>query len=440
MASRGHLLRILGAIFGVAAVVGSVVGQGILRTPGLIAGAAHTPTAMITLWIVGGAIALLGGAVYVELGAALPDAGGPYAYARRAFGERAAGLTGVTLLFAMAVSISNTAVVIGEYMVRLGAWPGSSTAVPSVLSLILFAALNWTGTQISGTAQIAFSALKGALLVGLVALIFSHPGVAAAPAPAIPAAQAGLGLAGIALSLRLIVGTYNGWQDLALYGEELIAPEKSLPRSMFGGLAGVIALYLLINLALLHVLSPAAMAGSSLPAADAADLVLGPRADTFVTLFGVVSVSAITSLTLMSVSRLAYALARDEIVPKAFSTVSTRGTPRAALVLVTVIAVVFVAIGDYDSTSSTSTTLYQACVVVALTCAWRLRVIEPDLPRPWRMPWYPLPLIVALLSNFGLLVAFVYDDPFNSLIGFVVIGVILLAQGLVSGYGRLRSS
>lgn len=436
MQTKGQLLRVLGVVFGLAAVVGSVVGQGILRTPGLVAGAVPTPTAMIALWLLGGLIALVAGAVYVELGASLPNAGGPYIYSRRAFGERAASLTGLTLLLAMAVSSSNTAVVIGEYMVRLGVWPGGAISVPSTIALLLFVALNWSGTQVSGTIQIAFSALKGAMLIGLVVLIFGHGGGPAMATESPIGLGEGLSLAGIALALRLIVGTYNGWQDIVMYGEEMVAPEKSLPRAMFGGLCGVIGLYLLINLALLHVLTPAAMAASTLPAADAAGLVMGPYADTFVTAFGIVSVSALTSLTMMSTTRLAYALARDGILPGALSEVSAGGTPRRALLLVAAICIAFVAIGDYNSTSSTATTLYQFAVVLALLCAWQLRRTQPDLPRPWKMPLYPLPLVVALLANVGLFAAFVYDDLFNSLIGFVVVGTILLAQELASRYGK----
>jgi APA family basic amino acid/polyamine antiporter len=233
------------------------------------------------------------------------------------------------------------------------------------------------------------------------------------------------------MALRLIVGTYNGWQDIALYGEELKDPGRALPRAMFGGLIAVIGLYLLVNLALLHVLSPAAMAASNLPAADAAQVALGAQADTVLTFFGVLSVSAITSLTTMSTTRLAYSLARGGMLPSALAQVSSSGTPRIALLLVTGATILCIAGGDYNSTSSSGTTLYQICVVVALICAWRLRQTEPGLARPWRMPLYPWPIVIALIANLALLAAFVYDDPFNSLLGLAIVaGFALVALAL----------
>lgn len=426
MQPKGHLLRILGVAFGLAAVVGSVVGQGILRTPGVVAGAVPDPAAMLGLWLLGGVIALIGGAVYVELGASVPCAGGPYDYARRAFGPGAAALTGWTLLVAMVVATANLAVVVGEFTVRFGVVPTDSPTWPALAALALFAALNWAGTRFSGGAQIAFSAAKGAILAALVLVLFAHPG----SAPAAPPVDAGsaLTLAGLALALRLIVGTYNGWQDIALYGEELTDPGRALPRAMFGGLIGIIALYLLVNLALLHVLSPAQMAGSTLAAADAAKVVMGSNAEVALTGFGVLSVAAITSLSLMGTSRVAYSLARGGMLPAALATVAPGGTPRRALLAITLGAAVFVFAGNYDSTSSTSTTLYQVCVVIALLCAWQLRRREPDLARPWAMPFYPWPIAIALLANVALLAAFVYDDPFNSLLGIVLVGAIALIE------------
>lgn len=431
MQAKGHLLRILGVGFGLAAIVGSVVGQGILRTPGLVAGAVHTPLAMTAFWLLGGIVALVGGAVYVELGTSVPCAGGPYDYARRAFGPTAAALTGWALLVAMVVTVANVGVVVGEFTVRLGIVPTQSPTLPALVGLALFCALNWTGTRFSGNSQIVFSALKGAILAALVVVLFAHSGGPAAATSPVDINGA-VSLAGAALALRLIVGTYNGWQDIALYGEELADPAKALPRSMFGGLIGIIALYLLVNFALLHVLTPQAMATSTLPAADAARIVLGDRAEFALTVFGVLSVAALTSLSLMGTARVAYALARGGMLPVALTVVAPGGTPRRALVLVTLAAAVFVFDGNYDSTSSTSTTLYQVCVVVALLCAWALRRQEPDLVRPWRMPLYPWPIAIALLANLVLLATFVYDDPFNSLLGVAIVAVIAVGERLLT--------
>ena len=149
MAQSGKLLRILGVGFGLAAVVGSMVGQGILRTPGLVAGAVHTPWLMTACWVLGGVIAAISAFAYIELGAAIPSAGGPYDYAERAFGRVAGAMAGWTLFLAMIVLTAGTNYVMGEFVVRLGVLPGLSPAAPALIALALFFALNLAGTRVS---------------------------------------------------------------------------------------------------------------------------------------------------------------------------------------------------------------------------------------------------------------------------------------------------
>ncbi len=429
MREKGHLLRVLGVAFGLAAVVGSMVGQGILRTPGLVAGAVHSPGLIIATWVLGGMAAVIGGMVYVELGAAIPSAGGPYDYTEKAFGRLPAALTGWTLFLAMVASTAGVAYVTGEYVVRLGVLPGASPAVPALIVLTLFWAINMSGTRASGKTQVVFSALKGGTLVALIIALFlyrgAEPGAVSAQSAG-PGLAGPIGIAGFALAMRLIVSTYNGWQDIALYCEELDDPARSLPRSMFGGLAAVIAIYVFFNLALLHVLTPAQMAASNLPGADAVTLLLGAGAGKAMTLFGVLSVSAITSLSMMGSTRLAFAMARGGLLPSRLASVTANGTPRAALALVVLCCAAFVVTGSYDTLSSTSTSLYQMAVVAVLLAAVQLRRSHPDMPRPYRMPWYPVTITLALIANVALLVAFIYDDPFDALIGLGIVFALML--------------
>ena len=423
MAQSGKLLRILGVGFGLAAVVGSMVGQGILRTPGLVAGAVHTPWLMTACWVLGGVIAAISAFAYIELGAAIPSAGGPYDYAERAFGRVAGAIAGWTLFLAMIVSTAGTNYVIGEFVVRLGVLPGLTPAAPALMALALFFVLNLAGTRVSGESQILFSAAKGAILVTVMVGLFMHDGAPTAgpaAAPSVPLAGP-VGIAGVALAMRLIVSTYNGWQDIAVYCEELESPAKSLPRSLFGGLAAVGALYVLFNLALLHILTPGQMAASDLPAADALAVVMGDGAATALTLFGVLSVSAITSLGLMGTTRLAFALARGGLFPASLAQVAPNGTPRAALTTTVAITAGFVLTGTYNTLSSTSTSLYQIAVVVTLLAALALRLREPDMDRPYKMPVWPVTIAIAIAANVALLAAFIYDEPFNALIGVVIV-------------------
>ena len=418
--SHSKLLRVLGLIFGGAVVVGGMVGQGILRTPGIVASAVHSPESILLLWIVGAGLVAISAFAYVELGTAIPRAGGPYDFVRHAFGPLAGVIAGWGQWFVLVTQEAFLAIVVAEFLHRVGIWPSVGTSLLAVGILAVFWLVNWTGTRISGGSQIAFSAIKGAALIALVVLLFAQP---AARQPAVTPAE-GIGLAGIVVAMRAIINTYDGWQEFVLFGEEVERPERTLPRAMATGILSVAVLYVLVNMALLHVLPPADMANSTLPAADAMKLALGPTGDLALTLFGVVSVAAITNLTVMKSARITFALARAGLLPAKLSDVASTGTPRSALTVSSVLAAGFAATGTYATVVAANVAMTVALAVVVNMAAVRLRSREPNLPRPFRIPIYPLPAVAAVGLNLALLAALVAEDPMHSVGGFAFLAVI----------------
>ena len=430
--SPRKLLRVLGLIFGIAVVVGGMVGQGILRTPGIVAGAVHSPGSILLLWIVGAGLVAISAFAYVELGTAIPSAGGPYDFVRRGFGPLAGVIAGWGVWFVQVTLEAFLAIVVAEFLHRASVGPDVGTPVLAVGVIALFWFVNWTGTRISGGSQIVFSAFKGAALIALVVLLFAQP---ASQQPVVPPGAA-IGLAGIVVAMRAIINTYDGWQDIVLFGEEVERPERTVPRAMATGILSVAMLYVLINMALLHVLSPADMAASTLPAADAAKLALGPTGDLALTLFGIVSVAAITNLAVMKSARIAFALARAGHLPARLSQVASAGTPRSALTVSSILAAAFAATGTYTTVVAMNVAMTVALVVVVNIAAIRLRSTEPGLQRPFRIPFYPLPPIAAAGLNLALLAALVFEDPVHSLGGFAFLAVVGAAYAIVHSVKR----
>jgi APA family basic amino acid/polyamine antiporter len=192
---------------------------------------------------------------------------------------------------------------------------------------------------------------------------------------------------------------------------------------MFGGIAGVAVLYLLVNFALLHVLTAEGMAGSNFAAADAAGAVFGARGDTVLTAFGVLSVGAITSLGLMSSTRITYAAARAGLLPHALVKVGSRGTPIRAMLFVAALAGMFILSGTYLALASAAVAINQANLIAVSVSAIALRRREPDMARPYRMPLFPLMIGLGLLVNTVLLVIIVIEDPIYGLSGFALVGL-----------------
>lgn len=433
MSQHNHLLRVLGLVFGLAAVVGGVVGQGILRAPGVVAQADSSVTVLLALWLLGGVLSLVLALPFAELGAAIPSAGGGIDYAGRAFGPTVRVAAAWLLLVAWVSAFAMVTYVLGEFLARLGVgqnWGGGrlSPALLATGCLALFFVLNALGTKVAGSIQIGFAALKGALLIALVVVLFAQA-PSNAPAPPMPAG-AGTAVA-YATAIMLIVGACNGWAALVNYGEEIENPGRAIPRALFGGIAAVTVLYLLVNAAMFHVLSPAALAASEFAAADAARDVFGDRGDTVFTAFGVISIGAIANMMLMTTSRIAFATARAGILPRRLAWVSGRGVPLPAMALVALASAAFILSGTYLALASTSTSMQQGIYILVTLAAIALRRKEPELTRPFRIPAFPLAIGLVLAINLALMAVFVVRDPWNALVGFAIVAGLTLVSAIL---------
>jgi APA family basic amino acid/polyamine antiporter len=435
MSSSGSLLRVLGVAFGIAVVVGGMVGQGILRTPGIVAGAVQSPTLILVLWVLGGLLAAINAFSYLELATAIPRAGGTYEFVRRAFGPLPGVVTGWGAWLVIVTLQAFLAIVVAEFLHRLGVLPAVHQSLVAAGVIAVFWGVNWTSTRIAGDSQVVFSALKGAALIGLVVLLFAHPDRAAAGAGA--PVGGFVGIAALAIGLRGVINTYNGWDEIVYFSEEMKSPGRTLPRAMAGGIAGVTVLYVLINAALLSLLTPAEMAGSKLVAADAASLVLGPTGELAVTIFAVVSVAAITNLAIMKGARISYALARAGQLPSKLAEVDAGGVPRWALSISSLLALCFVATGTYDTIVAMNIPVGIVIVIAVNLAAIRLRRTAPDMERPFRMPWFPLPPLLAIALNAALLVALIYEDPVHGMAGLLALLFVAAVYAVIRrGNGR----
>jgi APA family basic amino acid/polyamine antiporter len=362
----------------------------------------------------------------VEMSASVQCAGGPYVFARRAFGRVGGTVIGWADFISWIVAISFMAVVFSEYCHRLG----FAQAIPKgALSALLIAAcwaLNWTGTRASGASQTLFSAVKGGVLIALIVALAIYSGPPVAKPEVGPAIAPAIGIAALLGAMRAIVNTYAGWWTSSYFNEEMVAADRNLARATFGGIALVAMIYVGVNAALLHVLSPAAMAASELPAADAAIQVFGPVGGTLMTALAIISVAAIANLVLMLISRIGFGMARDGVLPSQLARVAKGGTPRAALTVAAVVGGVLAATGTYEKLIAVSVPLTVAIVGAVDLAAIVTRRREPDLERPFKMPLFPLPAVIGLLLNALLLAAMLVDDPFHTSAGIgaaIVLGI-----------------
>ena len=437
-AERGHLLRVLGVAFGIAVVVGGTIGQGILRTPGIVAENSGAPVLIIVLWALGAVVAWIDSMSTVELASSIRQAGGPFTFAQRAFGSLPGLAVGICDWLANLAVIAFIAVVFAEYLHRLGIATDVPLGAMAAVLVLLAGSIQLLGTKAGGRSQEIGSAVKAVLFLVLILALFFWPRSAPVASVVTPEAAAALTLGGVIVSLRAIFGTYQGWNSAAYFCEEVRDPGRDIARATFSGIAMVAAIYVLANLAYMSVLTPAEMAGSKLVAADAAARVFGPAAEPVVTAVSLISLVTVLNAMVMTFPRVLFGVSRAFNIP-VFNRVAANGTPRAALFATVGLAALLASIGVYDLLLAFSVSLLAAMGMMANAAVIVMRVREPGLERPWKMPLYPLPAILALVINGVLWLAFVSEDPWTALQAFVALSALTLLAWLVMRRTQARA-
>jgi APA family basic amino acid/polyamine antiporter len=283
-----------------------------------------------------------------------------------------------------------------------------------VLLVIAFGLLLWRGIRIGDLSQQILSALKALAFGVLIGLCLLLP-APARDAMAHPGLPAGLALVtAVVLGLQSVIYTYDGWNSPLYFGEELRDPGRGIPRSMILGVLLVIAIYLLLNLAFVRVLGIDRMAGDPFVAASAGKALFGPRGDMVIRLLVAISIlSAINAIILQS-PRVLLAMSRDSLLHPAFSTVNPGGTPTVAQWATVGVVCGFILTGTFDTVLAVCAFFYVVCYLLSFLSVFALRRKEPETPRPFRVPGFPVTTGVVVVGSAAFLIGAVMLDWGNS--------------------------
>ncbi|MCM3903231.1 MAG: APC family permease [Pyrinomonadaceae bacterium] len=411
----GRLLKVLGVGFGLAVIIGNTIGAGIFRTPGVIAELLPNAWMFLGVWVVGGLYALLGAISVAELGAMIPRSGGQYVFARYALGEYAGFIVGWSDWISSCGSTAAVAIVVGEFAGALFPSLAGKSAPIAVSIAVFFALLQWRGIIWGSNVQNVTSLLKALAFLTLIvaAFLLGGQGAVSEAAKAMPA---GLPLlAAFVLALQSVIYTYDGWAGVVYFSEEVERPGRDIPRALFGGVLAVIAIYLLVNLALLYVLPLSKIAGQGFAAGAAAEVIFGRYGDTVFRSLTIVSMlSAINALHLMA-TRVLFAMSRDGLFVRKAAHVNEGGTPTVSLFVSTAVAVLFIVFGQtFEKVITVLAFFFVTNYTLSFISVFVLRWREPEKERPYRAWGYPWTTALALLGSILFLGGAVASDRRNS--------------------------
>jgi APA family basic amino acid/polyamine antiporter len=427
------LRRALGSLFGLAIAVGATIGGGILATPGDVAAALPDPLLYLLAWLLGAISALLGANILSELGAMLPQSGGFYVYARRAFGEGTGLFIGYADWVNWCIGPPALLLLAGEYLGVLFEPLSGHAALVGLALLGILAFFQWLGVRSGARAQEITSLMKAVALLALVgaAFVMPHAEPAAVARAAIPSGWALLLAFGVAM--QGVIFTYDTYYAVVYCGGEIRDPGRTIPQSMFRGLGLVIMIYFLLHAAFLAVLPIQNMAHDSFVGGTVARLIFGANGDTIIRLIMVVSILGTVNAQIMAAPRIILAMGEDGLFPRIAARVNRGGTPAIALALSIAVMLGFFLLGSFSAVIAVNIILVVLLYVVAFTSLFVLRRKEPDTPRPfraWGYPWLPgLGLLVAV----GLLISMTLGDPVSAMI---VAGLLVVTWGGMSMVGK----
>lgn len=419
--ARGHLLKILGVTFGVAVAVGQIIGSGILRSPSIIAGEVPGIALILGLWTLGAVQVWLAANLNAELGTALPKTGGGYNYVRRAMGDVFGLVVGWTDWLANMAGAAAASVSFAEFLPLLVPAAGAhKIAVALSLQIALYAA-NITGLREGRALQELTSFIKAAMLLVfiLVAVILVAP---EEPRTALSSPVA-FKWANIVLAYQLIMGAYAGWNTPLAFAGENEAPEKSIPRALFLGILLTAVLYLGVNWALLHALTPAGVAASPLPFSVILRQIGGGIPAALFALTALITVASCSNACIMTAPRILFALGRDRLLPHGVTRVNAGGSPTVAYLMTAMGTLALAASGTFALVFGLIATLNAASGFLVDIAYWVLRVKEPQLNRPFRAIGYPVLPMIPVLVDGTLVVLFTTADYTG---GLVAIGLALM--------------
>ena len=393
----------------VAMIVGLVIGIGIFTFPALVAANAASASDLLLLWLAGGAISLIGALCYAELATAYPSAGGEYHFLYRAFGREVAFLFAWARLGVIQTgAIALVCFILGDYATRLYDLGAHSSAIYAGGTVIALTIANLLGAQPGKNLQNVLSCgIVGLLAVAIILGLIN--GVSGTVTPAAPAAATTTVTTAPGVAMIFILLTYGGWNEAAYLSAEVKDASRNMVRVLIFSLLLITAIYVLVNVAYLHVLGLDGMRGGSTTiGAELMNREFGTAGATLLSIAVIFAALSTANATIFTGARTSFALGRDFAPLACLGQWSAKGAPATALIVQGVIALVLVIAGAVTLDGVRAMVNYVTPVfwffmlLVALSL-FVLRVHDGNTPRPFRVPLYPVtPFIFVLTCTYML--------------------------------------
>lgn len=430
----------------VSLIVGIVVGTAIFKSPSIVLQNSSGTGQALLLWTIGGGLSLCGAFCYAELATTYPENGGDYRYLSSAFGKWVGFFFAWAQLTAiLSGSVAALSYVFGDYAAQLFSLDPAASVWLAIGGVITITSLNIVGVVVGKLVQNLLNVIKmvGLASVAIAGWYFSGSEGIETGSVAIEYASPSLGLA-----LVFILYAYGGWNDAAFVAAEVRSPRRNIPRALITSILAITLIYLVINVAYISILGVDGVRASHAPAADAMERVVGPWGGRAVSVLIMLSaLGAINGMTL-SGSRVFAMLGEEHRVFRWLGVWNSKAVaPVNSLISQAAIAsLLILAVGTEQGQKSFDAVLavtnlptipweqyfggFEILVASTAPVFWGffaltgiavpvLRYRDPGSERPFRVPMYPLPVIVFVLTSIYMLYSSLAYAGWLTLLGII---------------------
>ena len=410
-------------------VIANMIGTGVFTSLGYQLLDIRSAPVILLLWTLGGVIALCGALCYAELGAALPRSGGEYNFVGRIY-HPAAGFVSGWISITVGFSAPTAAVAIAAAKYAQSVWPGLSETAFAAALVLLTGAIHLGSRRGSAVFQQAVTGIKVLVIVALVAAVWitlpSWQPLRWTPTlEDLPL----IGSGGFAIALIYVNYAYTGWNAATYIGGEFENPGRVLPKALIIATSSVMLLYLLLHVMFLSAAPMDAMAGRIEIGYVVAEYTFGVSAAKVIgVVLSLLLVSTISAM-LLAGPRALYVIGRDFSAFRWLGQENRYSVPANAVVLQIALTLLLIVTSTFDSIIIFSGAILALNSLVTVLGVWVLRMREPDLPRPFKVPLYPLPLIIFAALSLWTLVHLIEQRPVEGTmaLGLIVFGLVFYA-------------
>ncbi|WP_206853354.1 APC family permease [Candidatus Enterococcus mangumiae] len=436
---KGKLKREINLFGALSTVMGTVIGAGVFFKTAAVVASTQSTSLTLLAWLLGGFLTICAGLTVAELATAIPETGGAVKYIEAAYGKLPSFLLGwAQSLIYFPANIAALSIIFATQLINLLQLPANYLLVIAIITALSITGLNLLGTKVGAYVQSVTLVIKLIPIAVIVIWGLLTPGQGTVQLFPVEAGQGVSWAEGLSGALLATLFAYDGWLGVGAMAGEMKRPEKDLPKAIILGLSFVTFVYLLINFVFLKTLPIDQIAGNLNASSDSSAVIFGELGGKIVTIGILISVyGALNGYTLTGI-RVPYAMALENELPfsKQLSKLSKNFTvPYVPALFQLAIACIMMSLGSFDFLTDMLIFVMWLFSLLIFIGVFILRKKAPEMPRPYKVPFYPVIPIIAILGAI-----FILGMTLITQTNLAMIGILVTLLGVPVFYYKKRQS